>query len=66
MLVLTRKRGEAIHIGEDIIITVLDVRPSRIRLGINAPLSVRVQREESLDPPKDSEFLETFALDVAT
>ena len=36
MLVLTRKLGESIHIGDDIVITLLDVRPSRIRLGIDA------------------------------
>src|SRR5689334_22187733 len=46
MLVLSRKRGESIRIGDGIVITVLDVRPSRTRIGIDAPLSVRVQREE--------------------
>jgi carbon storage regulator len=46
MLVLSRKRGESIRIGDGIVITVLDVRPSRTRIGIDAPRSVRVQREE--------------------
>ena len=46
MLVLTRKAGESIHIDGGVVIKVLDVRPSRIRLGIDAPLSVRVQRDE--------------------
>ena len=48
MLVLTRKRGESIHIGDGIVITILDVRPSRTRIGINAPSSVRVRRDEVL------------------
>ena len=46
MLVLTRKRGESIHIDGGIVITILDVRPSRTRIGIDAPSSVRVQRDE--------------------
>ncbi len=46
MLVLSRKRGESIRIGDGIVITILDVRPSRTRIGIDAPLSVRVQRAE--------------------
>jgi carbon storage regulator len=66
MLVLTRKLGESIHIGDDIIITLLDVRPSRIRLGIDAPLSVRVQREENRFRSENSEFVHALALDAAT
>src|SRR5260370_42689586 len=46
MLVLTRKLGESIHIGDGVVVTVLDVRPGRIRLAIVAPLSVRIRREE--------------------
>jgi carbon storage regulator len=46
MLVLSRKRGESIQIGDGIVITILDVRPSRARIGIDAPLSIRVQRDE--------------------
>ena len=46
MLVLTRKTGESIHIGDGVVVTVLDVRSNRIRLGIDAPMSIRVQRSE--------------------
>ena len=46
MLVLTQKLGQSTQIGGGIIIKVLDVRPNRIHLGIDAPLSVRVQREQ--------------------
>jgi carbon storage regulator len=46
MLVLTRKAGEQIVIGQDIVISVLDVRGDRIRIGISAPRDVPVHREE--------------------
>lgn len=46
MLVLSRKQGESIIIGNDIVVTVLEVRPDHIRLGIDAPRSVSVHREE--------------------
>ena len=46
MLVLTRKVGERIHIGADIVVEVLDVRGRQIRIGIEAPRSVPVVREE--------------------
>lgn len=46
MLVLSRKQGESIIIGNDIVVTVLEVRPDHIRLGIDAPRSVTVHREE--------------------
>lgn len=46
MLVLTRRRGEAIMIGDDIVVRVLEVSGDQIRLGIEAPRSVSVHREE--------------------
>jgi carbon storage regulator len=46
MLVLTRREGESIRLGEDIEIEVLEVRPGIVRLGIKAPRSVRVLRGE--------------------
>lgn len=48
MLVLTRKAGERIVIGDDIVITILDVRGEGIRIGIDAPSTVKIQREEVL------------------
>ncbi len=48
MLVLTRKIGEQILIGDDIVITVLDSRGDGIRIGIDAPRGVKIQREEVL------------------
>lgn len=46
MLVLSRKIGERILIGENVAIQVLEVKGNRIRLGIEAPTTVRVLREE--------------------
>lgn len=46
MLVLTRKQGESIVIGQDIVITVIEVRGTQVRIGIDAPRNVQVHREE--------------------
>jgi carbon storage regulator len=46
MLVLSRQRDESIVIGDDIIITVVDIRGDKVRLGITAPTSVPVHRKE--------------------
>ena len=48
MLVLTRKLGENIRIGDAIKITVLEVRSGQVKLGIEAPPEVKVHREENL------------------
>lgn len=46
MLVLTRRSGESVMIGDDVVITVLEVRGDVIRLGIRAPRDIQVHREE--------------------
>jgi len=46
MLILTRRPGETIHIGDDITVTVLGIKGNQIRLGVNAPQDVEVHREE--------------------
>lgn len=46
MLILTRRMGENLRIGEDVTVTVLGVNGNQVRLGINAPKSVAVHREE--------------------
>ena len=46
MLVLSRRASQSIVIGEDIVVTVLDVRGDQVRLGISAPRHLAVHREE--------------------
>ena len=46
MLLLTRKLGENIRIGDDVKITIVEVKGNHVKLGIDAPASVKVHREE--------------------
>ena len=46
MLILTRREGESVLIGDDVTVTVLRVKGNQVRLGVNAPKNVAVQREE--------------------
>lgn len=55
MLVLTRKMGERIMIGDGIVITVLQIGPNKVRIGIDAPAGVTILREELLPPPQKKE-----------
>ena len=57
MLVLTRKPGDEIRIGDDIRLVVVEIREGRVRLGIDAPKGVRVDRLEVwLKRQKDSDL----------
>jgi carbon storage regulator len=55
MLVLTRQRDQRIMIGDDVIITIVDIRRGHVRLGIEAPASVPVHREEIYIALKEQE-----------
>jgi carbon storage regulator len=46
MLILTRRVGETVVIGDDVTVTVLGVKGNQVRLGVNAPKQVAVHREE--------------------
>ena len=46
MLVLSRHRDESIIIGDDIVVTIVDIRGDKVRLGIQAPAHVPVHRQE--------------------
>ncbi len=49
MLVLSRQRDETIMIGDDIEITIVDIRGDKVRVGINAPKEISVHRKEVYD-----------------
>jgi carbon storage regulator len=53
MLILTRRVGETIMIGEDVKVTVLGVKGNQVRVGIDAPKEVAVHREEIYDRIKN-------------
>jgi carbon storage regulator len=50
MLVLTRRLGECVHIGDEVVVTVLAVSGRNVRLGIEAPTSVPILRSELVHP----------------
>ncbi|MFY7700499.1 MAG: carbon storage regulator [Burkholderiaceae bacterium] len=62
MLVISRVRGESIHIDEDIVITIVDIRGDKIRIGIEAPSNVAIHRKEIFDAMKlAGEPIKSFA-----
>ena len=54
MLILTRKPGEVLTIGDNIQVTVLGVRGNQVRRGIDAPVDLEVLREEIAERPRES------------
>ena len=53
MLVLSRYRDESIYIGDDVVITVVDIRGDRVRIGVQAPSNVSVHRQEVYEAIKN-------------
>ena len=51
MLALTRRIGESLLVGEDVVLTVVDTNGNQVRLGVDAPIEVRIRREEHLRDP---------------
>lgn len=60
MLVLSRKTSERIKIGKDIYLTVVEIRGNKVRLGIEAPKNVTVDREEVAELKSCQEFVESL------
>jgi carbon storage regulator len=63
MLILTRRVGETIMIGDDVKVTVLGVKGNQVRVGIDAPKEVAVHREEIYDRIKNEERQGQIAAD---
>jgi carbon storage regulator len=61
MLILTRRVGETVMIGDDVTITVLGVKGNQVRVGINAPKHVAVHREEIYERIKREQNSEEVA-----
>ena len=60
MLILTRRVGETLMVGDDVTITVLGVKGNQVRIGINAPKDVPVHREEIYLRIKEEEQSDTL------
>ncbi len=65
MLVLSRRVGERLIIGNDIVVTIIDVRSDGVRVGIDAPRSVRVTRAEIFEAVEESNVAAASADDSA-
>ncbi len=66
MLILTRKRGQAFHIGDDIRVTVFDIGNDSVRVAIDAPREVKILREELVEAAElNEEAASQKAADIA-
>ena len=63
MLVLTRKRGEVIRVGEEIVVKVIKTGRGSVKIGIEAPANVRVVRGE-LAPLHEAETTEPVSIEI--
>ena len=65
MLILTRREGESLMIGDNVEVTVLGIRGHQVRIGINAPKDVSVHREEIYDRIQGQKSEETVTPDLS-
>ncbi|PZN80976.1 MAG: carbon storage regulator [Candidatus Methylumidiphilus alinenensis] len=65
MLILTRRVGETLMIGDDVTVTVLGVKGNQVRIGVNAPKDVSVHREEIYERIKKEQQLQQQGLPSA-
>ena len=64
MLVLSRKRDETIMIGDNIEISIVDIKGDTVRVGINAPRSVSVHRKEIFEAIREENIAQTKSAEV--
>ena len=64
MLILTRRVGETVMIGDDVTVTVLGVKGNQVRIGVNAPKTVAVHREEIYERIKREEQQQAAGIKV--
>ncbi|PRY18191.1 carbon storage regulator CsrA [Kineococcus rhizosphaerae] len=65
MLVLTRKAGESVVIGDEVVVRVLEVRGDVVRVGIDAPRDVQVHRQEVYEAVRESNIAAAAASEEA-
>jgi carbon storage regulator len=65
MIVLSRKKNEKLVIGDNVVITVVDIRGDRVRLGIDAPRDIPLARKEVYDALKAQEEAEGGETDAS-
>jgi len=64
MLVLSRSKDESIIIGDDVEITIIDIKGDKVRLGITAPISISVHRKEVYEAIQREKLNEAMAEDI--
>ncbi|MFY9255695.1 MAG: carbon storage regulator CsrA [Fuerstiella sp.] len=64
MLVLSRKKSESIVINDDVVITVVEIRGDKVRLGIQAPRNVPVHRKEVIEAIIREQIIQSGGLEV--